>query len=124
MTTPRFENMEREEIKQHLNNIIGIIADIQDYIKGMNYEDFTTDQQLRENVYEDLQQIGQAADELSNRGDDMVENDDAINRLSNLKFARYNETMEIDHHSVWNIIRQDLPEIAEEIEQSPIYAKG
>lgn len=116
--------MDKEEIKQHLNNIVGNIAAIQTTVDGLSYEDFVADEQLRENVYEDLQQIGQAADELSNRGPDMVQNGDSINRLSNLKFARYNQTMEIDHHSVWGIIQQDLQEIGEEIEQSPVYARG
>lgn len=116
--------MEKEEIKQHLNNIVGNIATIQTTVDGLTYEDFVADEQLRENVYEDLQQIGQAAEELANRGSDMVQNEDAVNRLTQLRFARYNQTMEIDHHNVWSIIQQDLPEIGEEIEQSPIYARG
>ena len=115
--------MEKEETKQHLNNILGNIANIMTTVKGMSYEDFTENEHLRENVYEDLQQIGQAAEMLSNQGADMVQNDDSINRLSQLKFARYNQTMEIDHHYVWNIIQQDLPEIADEIEESSVYAR-
>lgn len=114
--------MENEEIKQHLNNIVGNIANIQITIEGLTYEDFTENEHLRENVYEDLQQIGQAAEELANQGPDMVQNEDAINRLTQLKFARFNQTMEIDHHNVWSIIQQDLPEIGEEIEHLPVYA--
>lgn len=116
--------MEREEVKQHLNNIVGNIASIQTSVKGLSYNEFTENEYLREQVYEDLQQIGQAAQELANRGPDMVQNEDSVNRLTQLKFARYNQTIEVDHHNVWSIIQQDLPEIGEEIEQSAIYARS
>lgn len=111
--------MEKEVQQQHLNNILGDIAAIQSAIEGQSFEDFRGNEQTKERVYALLQEIGEIARELTDIGDygDQL----SLAKLASLRNARYNQEAEISHQGTWAIITNDLPLIADEIEESELY---
>ncbi|HET8860815.1 MAG TPA: hypothetical protein VFM92_12830 [Marivirga sp.] len=110
--------MQLQETIQHLNSIVGNIAQINAQTDGMTYEDFRRNEPVKETVYEYLQEMGQAARELSENQKLPAEIN--IETLVAFRNARYNQEAEIGHQQVFNLI-PDLREIAETIETSDLY---
>ena len=107
--------MTKEEQQLHLNNIIKGIEEIQEETRGLNYQQFTEEEQVKEAVYMNLQMIGQAAYELESGSDDAPGLNFQSDVLSGFRNARYNEEAELDHQMVWNVIENDLEIIRDEI---------
>ena len=110
--------MQLQETIQHLNRIVGNIAQINSHTDGMSYEDFRKNEQTKETVYSLLQEVGQAATELSNN--QKLPDNINLEPLVTLKNARYNQEAETGHQQVFNMLA-GLRDIAEQIEQSDIY---
>ncbi|SDK33475.1 Uncharacterized conserved protein, contains HEPN domain [Catalinimonas alkaloidigena] len=100
--------MTREEDQIHLNNIANCIQEIEAYTEGMDFNNFVQEEEVKASVVQNLQMIGEAATLLS---DEFKEQFTAIelDTLDGLRNAHYNDEMEIDHHSLWGIIQNDLP---------------
>lgn len=98
----------REEDEIHVNNIINCINEIEGYVEGMTYEDFSNEEEVRISVVSNLQEIGEAATMLS---DDFVSQftDVDFRVLESLKRAKFDEYVEMDYRPVWGIITEDLP---------------
>lgn len=110
--------MNKEEQKHHLHSISSTIGAVHQVVDSLSYEQFEQNEQVKEQIYEYLQEIGQAASQLQNGEPDI---DIDFNVLNAFKNARYNQEVEMDHHSVWSIIKVELPKISDEIEQSNLY---
>ncbi len=106
--------MTPDEDRLHIQNIIRSAVEIDGYTKGMEYEDYTTNESVRTAVAMNLSMIGNEAallsDEFKNQYDELD-----MRVFEGLKRANYNEEMEIDHHYVWNIATQDIPLIKEKL---------
>ncbi|REE00077.1 HepT-like ribonuclease domain-containing protein [Marinoscillum furvescens] len=108
--------MEKQEITQHLNQIVSNIAAIKSAVSGRTLEEFRKEEQTKEAVYEYLQEIGQIAHEVSEHATDELVNSLSMAQLSNLRNARYHQEAELHHQNTWNLIHNDLEAIADEIE--------
>lgn len=106
--------MNPDEDRLHIQNIIRSAVEIEGYTKGMDYEDFTTNENTRAAVYQNLSMIGNEAsllsDEFKNQYDELD-----LRVLENLQQANYNEEMEIFHKQAWHIATQDIPLIKEKL---------
>ncbi|UII32065.1 hypothetical protein LVD17_27665 [Fulvivirga ulvae] len=107
--------MTKEEQQLHLNNIIKGIEEIQEETRGLNYRQFTEEEQVKESVYMNFQMIGQAAHELESGSDDVPGLNFKSDILSGFRNARYNGEAELDHQMIWNVIENDLEIIRDEI---------
>ncbi|GAB3330261.1 hypothetical protein GCM10027429_07300 [Marivirga atlantica] len=110
--------MQLQETIQHLNRIVGNIAQVNAQTDGMSYEDFRKNEPVKETVYEYLQEIGQAARELSNN--QKLPDDINLEPLIALRNARYNQEAETGHQQVFNMLA-DLRTIGDQIEKSDLY---
>jgi len=110
--------MELQETIQHLNRIVDNIAQVNAQTEGMSFEDFRKNEPVKETVYEYLQEIGQAATELSNN--QKLPGDINLEPLTAFRNARYNQEAEVGHQQVFNSLA-DLRLIAETIEKSDLY---
>ncbi|WP_017733158.1 HepT-like ribonuclease domain-containing protein [Nafulsella turpanensis] len=106
--------MTQNEDRLHIQNIIRSAVEIDGYTKGMDYEDYTSNESVRTAVATNLSMIGNEAAQLSDEFKNQYDEID-MRVLENLKRANYNEEMELDHHYVWNIATQDLPLIREKL---------
>ena len=102
---------QNKELQRHQNFILHIINQLLIEVKSINFEDFQRNEQLKERVYTQLQEIGQASNEILTLPNVNIENRNIYENMANLRNARYNQETEIDHSFVWNILTSDLPEI-------------
>lgn len=105
--------MNREEQQMHLNNIIKGIEEVQELARDLNYQQFTSEEQVKDEIYVNLQMIGLAAHELASGSDDTPDLNFDTDILSGFRNARYNAEAEVDNQLIWNIIRDDLTLIRE-----------
>jgi uncharacterized protein with HEPN domain len=101
----------------HYNNISGLVHQILTETQGIPYESFRKDEMLKERVFSQLQEIGQASREILEQTDPYDEDQELVEALSVLRNARFNQISEIELNSVWGIIQNDLPEIEEILDQ-------
>ncbi len=113
-----YNMMQLQETIQHLNRIVDNIAQVNAQINGMSFEDFRKNEPVKETVYQYLQEIGQAARELSNYQKLPAEINMAP--LVALRNARYNQEAEVGHQQVFNML-PDLRDVSEQIEKSDLY---
>ncbi|UII24140.1 HepT-like ribonuclease domain-containing protein [Fulvivirga ligni] len=106
--------MNIEEQQLHLNNIIKGIEEVVELTRELDYHQFTQEEQVKEEVYSNLQMVGQAAYELSINSDNAGDLNFETDILSGFRNARYNDEMEVDHQMIWGIIENDLPIIRDE----------
>lgn len=104
--------MTTEEDQVHLMNISNAILEIESYTRYEDFNQFNREEETKAVVARNLMQIGGAAkllsDDLKNRLADMD-----LRVLELLTNADFNYYTERDHHAMWSIIKQDLPEIRE-----------
>ncbi len=110
--------MQLQETIQHLNRIVDNIAQVNAQTDGMTYEDFRKNEPVKETVFEYLQEIGQAARELSNN--QKLPGEINLEPLVAFRNARYNQEAETGQQQIFNIL-PDLRQIAETIETSDLY---
>jgi uncharacterized protein with HEPN domain len=90
------------------------IREIQGYIGRADFDSYAGDEFIREEVVGQLAQIGGAAALLS---DEFKEKNGDIDwdMLKGLQYANFDETLELDLHPIWHIVKEDLPDIMNQI---------
>lgn len=106
--------MTPDEDRLHIQNIIRSAWEIDGYIKGIDYEDFVTNESARTAVAKNLSMIGNEARLLSDEFKEQYDEID-MNVLQNLRQAPYNEEMEIFQTQIWNIASKDIPLIRQKL---------
>jgi uncharacterized protein with HEPN domain len=110
----------QEIINQHLVRIADLMMDVRAQVKGMDYRTFEQNEQVKDTVYEYLQEIGQAADELiryNNFPEDLM----VLENLANFNVATYNQATETNHQMVFGVIQSDFDEIIDIITNHELY---
>ncbi len=113
--------MGKEELQQHLSYIIDNIFSVRALTDSINYDEFTREEQIKEEVYSHLQEIGEIAYEIENARNEPLDIGFDISVLSAFRNARYNQEAEIDHHGVFTIIQHDFPTMEDDIRNSKEY---
>jgi len=110
-----------EELKLKITNITDLINDILAETEKTDYNDFSHDEQLKERVFSQLQEIGQSSYEISQDLKVIYDNKNIFDNLSNFRNARYNQVAEMELNNVWNLIQNNFKEIEEELlkDQNP-----
>jgi len=106
--------MNKEVKQQHLNNIVRGIEEIKEDVTRIDYNQFIKEDQIKEDVYLNLQMVGEAAFELSQSSDNTDDLNFSTDILSGFRNARFNQEAEIGHQQVWNIINSELDVIHDE----------
>jgi uncharacterized protein with HEPN domain len=104
----------REEDKIRLLDIADSIREIQGYMGGADYAEFSISEDIRESVTTQMVIIGEAAGMLSDEFKEQYGDID-WNVLTNLKYAHYDEELEQEHRQMMYIASKDLPEILNDI---------
>lgn len=97
-----------------LLDIADSIREIQGYIGRADYDAYAGDEFIREGVIGQLAQIGGAAALLS---DEFKEKYGEVDwdMLKGLQYANFDEALELDVHPIWHIVKEDLPDIMNQI---------
>ena len=113
--------MNKEELQQHLSYILNNISSVLALTDEIGYDEFTREEQIKEEVYSHLQEIGEIAHEIEMANSYPLDTEFDISSLANMRNARYNQEAEIDHHGIFTIIKYQLSEIQEDILNSKEY---
>ena len=97
-----------------LTDMADSIREIQGYIGRSDYDNYAGDEFLREEVIIQLAQIGGAAALLSDEFKEKYGDVD-WDMLKGLQYANFDETLEMDVHPIWHIVKEDLPDIMNQI---------
>jgi len=106
--------MTKDEKIQHLTNIAYEISEIEAEVEEATYDEFISEEQIKESVYSHLQMMGKAAYQLS-LDTEKEEMDFDPKLLSNFRNVRYKQMAEIDHANIWYIITNDLIQLKDTI---------
>lgn len=104
----------KTEDKMRLLDIADAIREIQGYLGGADYEEFNIREDVREAVSAQMVMIGGAAALLSDEFKEQYGDID-WEMLKGLQYAHYDEELELDHHPMLHIAKNDLPEIMNDI---------
>lgn len=118
LITTKDKIMDRNELQQHLNTILDNIAGINSLLNELEYDDFVKNEQVKEIVYQQLQEIGQIAFELEMQNPYLLDVDFDWKILSAFRNARYNQEAEIDHHMAYTVATEDLNRLADDLSSS------
>lgn len=102
------------EDRQHLMYIADAINEIESHVQYENFDAFTKDEIAKEAVSRLFQEIGGASKLLS---DDfkMQYGDVDWDALIRLEDAMYNQAEETGYEEMWSIIKNDLPNIRNQV---------
>lgn len=100
--------------KMRLLDIADAIREIQGYLGGADYEEYSINDDMRESVTAQLVIMGGAAALLSDEFKEEYGNID-WEMLKGFQYAHYDEELELDHHSILHIAKNDLPLIMDDI---------
>ncbi len=109
--------MTKTELKMHLNRLRNLLQEIQFYTGNMTENDFRKNEEVKEHTYMTLQAIGQSAREIDQHYEGDVSLEMPMTVISQLRNSRFNQVMEMNHQQVFGIIKKDLPEIGESVDE-------
>src|SRR6185437_12027925 len=104
------DNDKFKDDKARLLDIAQSIEEIEATLGGMDFETFLQEENVRQEIATELSVLGGAATLLS---EEFMETYGDIDweTLKALKYAVYDEANELDPHSLWYILENDLPAI-------------
>jgi uncharacterized protein with HEPN domain len=98
------------ELSDYLNDILTAINDVEEFIDGMSYESFSADKKTINAVIRSLEVLGEATKHipLSFR---KKHPDIPWSKMAGMRDVLIHDYMGVDLKSVWNVIRNRLPEL-------------
>jgi uncharacterized protein with HEPN domain len=102
------------EDRQHLSNIINAVDEIESYVQYEDYNEFREDEVAKEAVTRVMADLGGASKLLSDEFKAQYGDVD-WDALIRLEDAMYNQAEEWDYEGIWQIIKNDLPEIRSQV---------
>ncbi|MEW6534565.1 MAG: DUF86 domain-containing protein [Candidatus Auribacterota bacterium] len=100
----------------YLHDIITCCNKIQRYVGDISYKSFTTNELLIDAVLRNLELIGEAVKQISPelRAE---HNNIEWRKIAGLRDILIHEYFGIDHEIVWDVIRNKIPQLKEDIKQ-------
>ena len=106
--------MSKRPVDLLTDDIREAIDRIQQYIKGLSYEDFSDDQKSIDAVVRNLEIIGEAANRVP---DEFKENHQEIEwyKIVGLRNRIIHEYFGVDIQIIWQILQKDIPELQDHL---------
>jgi len=112
--------MSKREWKLFLEDILESMSLIEEYVKGMSFDDFKEDRKTIDAVVRNFEIIGEAAKNIPENVRKDYKDIDWIGIIG-LRNRISHEYFGIDFSIIWNIIKLELPVVKKEIQK--IYKK-
>lgn len=106
--------MSKREWKLFVEDILESIGLIENYVIGMNFDDFKNDRKTVDAVVRNLEIIGEAARNIPDKIKN-IKKDIDWKGLTGLRNRIAHEYFGISNTIVWNIIKQELPKLKDQI---------
>lgn len=115
--------MSKREPKLYLQDIIISITSIEDYIKGLSFEEFSHDKKTVDAVVRNLEIIGEAARNVPKDVRDKYP-DIPWERMISMRNKVLHEYFGVDIEILWQTINEDLLPLEEQIKDLPELSEG
>ena len=106
--------MSKRPVKLLVNDICEAIQRIENYIKGMSFEDFSQDQKSIDAVARNLEIMGEAANRLPDEYKEKY-SDIEWYKIVGLRHRIVHEYFGVDLQIIWQILQKDLPELLQSL---------
>jgi uncharacterized protein with HEPN domain len=104
------------EITDYLADILGAIVDVEEFVRGITYEQFSTDKKTVNAVIRSLEVLGEATKHVPasfrNKHPDIP-----WSKMAGMRDVLIHDYMGIDLKTVWKVTHERLPEIRPLIER-------
>ncbi len=97
-----------KDYRDYLDDIINAIKDVEDFTKGMSYEDFCTDRKTLLAVFKCITDIGEAAKRIPKSFRSKY-NNIPWKEMAGMRDKLTHEYDQIDTTIVWKTVEQNLP---------------
>lgn len=108
--------MSKRLSKLYLEDISNSISNIEDYTKGLSFENFSNDKKTVDAVVRNLEIIGEAA---RNIGESFTESHNELpwSEMISMRNKVIHEYIAVDVEILWKTIKEDLPKLKNQIKQ-------
>ena len=104
------------EIADYLADILNAIVEIDDFVREMNYEEFTTDKKTINAVIRSLEVLGEATKHIPATFR-KKHPDIPWSKMAGLRDVLIHDYMGVDLMTVWKVVKERLPEVKVQIER-------
>ena len=98
------------EVGDYLDDIRNAIAEVKEFISGMNYEDFAADKKTVNAVIRSLEVLGEATKHIP-ASFRKKHPDIPWTKMAGMRDVLIHDYMGVDLRTVWNVISVRLPEL-------------
>lgn len=102
------------EIADYLADILTAIAEVDDFTRGMIYEEFTTDKKTINAVIRSLEVLGEATKHIP-APFRKKHPDIPWSKMAGLRDVLIHDYMGVDLMTVWKVVKERLPEVKEQV---------
>lgn len=106
--------MSKKEPTLYLQDILTSITKIEEYAKGLSFEEFSKDEKSIDAVVRNLEIIGEAARNIPQEIT-VKYSDIAWDKMVSMRNKVMHEYFGVDVEIVWKTINEDLPEVKEKL---------
>jgi uncharacterized protein with HEPN domain len=107
--------MNKIELQQFLNRISNLIRDVDASLAQQSQDNFRMEPDVKERVYFMLQEIGRNSEEVVAYYYGEEQNSELFPLLTSLKTAKYHLFNELNDQVVFNIVKNELPNIQKNV---------
>ncbi len=100
--------------KIRLQHILDAIIEIEHFIKGVDFDDFSSNSMLFSACIRQLEIVGEAANRLS---DNLIASNTDVEwrKITGLRNMLIHEYFGLDDKLIWNIIQKNMPDLKEKV---------
>ena len=98
------------EIADYIDDIRNAIAEVEEFTRGMNYEDFTADKKTVNAVIRSLEVLGKATKHIP-ASFRKKHHEIPWTKMAGMRDVLIHDYMGVDLRTVWNVVRVRLPEL-------------
>ncbi|MCZ7399524.1 MAG: DUF86 domain-containing protein [Candidatus Methanoperedens sp.] len=106
--------MKKDDIV-YLRHILDAISRIEEYIKGLNYDDFMDNHLVQDGVVRQIEIVGEATKRVSTEMREKYP-DIPWRKMSGMRDKLIHDYLGVDLDAVWDTVEKDIPVLKDEIQ--------